>query len=373
MRWVASAVACMSLAACSSVGSGATSVDGADSMDVDGAREAYTAALAEPVFEAPGPAFDAAEATGKLIFNIPASSSIPYLEAMNENMADVAERVGVRYKYYANQGQPDQWTQGVQQAINEKADVLVLSGAPDPALLQPQLKEARAAGVKVIVASLYPDGTALPDNVDALVTLPSVELQSLVTDYAIANSGESLNALVLIASEFPSTGPLQEAVVAELEKRCGNACKYRVIDTKLADWATKIPTKVQSSLAADADINWIISIYDGMAPPAASGIEQAGRTGKVQITTGDASLGVLRSVADGVVAQDAGYSSDWIAWATVDQALRILSGQPALATAGLPIRMFDKTNIDAVGNPPVQDQGWGDSYVDGYLKLWGMG
>ena len=38
----------------------------------------------------------------------------------------------------------------------------------------------------------------------------------------------------------------------------------------------------------------------------------------------------------------------------------------------LPIRIFDKDNVDETGDPPTDSQGYGDAYRDGYMKLWGL-
>ena len=40
---------------------------------------------------------------------------------------------------------------------------------------------------------------------------------------------------------------------------------------------------------------------------------------------------------------------------------------------GVPLRVFDKTNIKQAGNPPQISTGYGSAYVAGYEKLWGIG
>lgn len=370
---VAGAMAVLLTSACSGPGVGETDLKPMDSVQVEEARKVIEPYFAVPAFKAPGPPVEAAAAKGKTVFTIIASSTIPFLEAVNTSMRGVAEKAGLKYVDYPNQGQTQQWSQGVEQAISTRADLIVLLGAPNPELLQPQLTEAKRAGIPVLVAYLYADGSPLPANVDALVTVPSHKHMSLVVDYALANSQEPVNALFLVAREFNSTAGMEAAAVKELEARCGAGCKHRVVDVPAADWGTKIPTSVQSALIADPGINWVIPIYDGMASGAISGITLAGANDRVRIATADASLFALKNIQAGnVIAEDGGTSADWIAWANIDQSLRLLTGAQPVVTENLPIRMFDKTNIHEVGTPPVQNQGWGDAYIAGYSKLWGI-
>jgi hypothetical protein len=37
---------------------------------------------------------------------------------------------------------------------------------------------------------------------------------------------------------------------------------------------------------------------------------------------------------------------------------------------GVPVRVFDSSNIDEAG--PKFTSGWGNSYIGGYQKLWGL-
>jgi ribose transport system substrate-binding protein len=358
-----------------SLGFGLTA-DGAsaDTMQSDWAKAQVTPFFNVPVFVPPGPPIDASKAKGKTVFTINASSTIPFLEAINQAMKTVAKRAGLNYQDYPNQGQTQQWSQGIQQAIATKADVLILLGAPNPDLLQPQLADAKRAGLKVLVSYLYADGDSSPPNVDALVTVPSHKHLRVVADYAIAMSSAPPDILILVDREFHPTPAIEAAMTEELTTRCGPDCKFRVQDFQVADWATKIPTVVQAAITADPKIDWIIPIYDGMAAGAVSGITLAGAQDRIRIATADASLFAFKYIqAKNVIVEDGGTSGDWTAWATIDQALRLMiEGAEPVKSEMLPIRMFDQRNIADTGTPPVLYQGWGDSYVSGYSKLWGI-
>ena len=52
-------------------------------------------------------------------------------------------------------------------------------------------------------------------------------------------------------------------------------------------------------------------------------------------------------IQDGnVVAQDVGENLDWLGWADMDQALRILVGAKPVQSEHTPLRVFDETNVE---------------------------
>src|SRR4051794_17357787 len=71
-----------------------------------------------PRFIAPGPPFGARQAVkGKSLFVIPASSAVPFVQTISNNMRAVGKQVGLRYIEWPNQGHPSQWAQGMDSAI----------------------------------------------------------------------------------------------------------------------------------------------------------------------------------------------------------------------------------------------------------------
>ncbi len=69
-------------------------------------------------------------------------------------MSKVAEKIGFNLKIWENQGQPTQWVQGFDYAINNKFNLIDLMAGADPRFLGPQVKAAEGAGLKVVAAHL---------------------------------------------------------------------------------------------------------------------------------------------------------------------------------------------------------------------------
>jgi ribose transport system substrate-binding protein len=324
-----------------------------------------------PKFVQPGPPIDASKAKGKTIFIIPESSSIPFINTIDNSIVRVAKLLGIKTTIYTNQAQPSQWAAGVNQAVAQKPDLIMLQGAPDPRVLQPQLIAAKKAGIPVLVTHFFEESDPMPPNVTALVRVQFNQAARLEADWTIADSGGKANAVVVTSNEVPIAKGMLDAMKQEFAKCSG--CKLTIVNVPIPDWATKIQTEVQSALVKDPNVNYVIPFVDGMAQFAASGITAAGKKGKVKISTFNGTPFALKMIQDkNIVAQDVGENLDWLGWADMDQALRILVGANPVQSEHTPLRVFDATNVDQAGKPPKDSTGYGNAYVAAYKKLWGL-
>jgi len=368
----------------SSSSNGGQSSGGKSAVDVAAAKAAYTKDLGVPTYQAVGPAFNASKARGKLIWAIPINSALPYQKAIDQGMTEAATAAGVRLQFFSNQGTVNEWVTGIQQGIARKADLIMLDAAPNPAQLQPQIKQARAAGVPIIATNMptadqFPPNSLSPNNVSNLTAVtegPYGVPPRLDADYAIANSpAGKVNALVVVANEVASSLGMQKSVVNEFRQRCGDQCHTTVLNVPLVDWATKMQGEVQNALAMDPSINWVIPIYDSMSEFVVPGIAAAGKAGRVHVATYNGTPFVLKTMQQsGAVSMDVGNSLDQVGWAAMDQALRLLSGtRPVMyQQSAVPLRAWTHANIGEAGKPPQAALGYGTQYKDGYLKLWGL-
>lgn len=338
----------------------------------DGAKANLDRYRAVPRFVAPGPTFDArAKAGGKTIFVIPASSQIPFVSTIANHVKRIAGLAGVKTTIWQNQGQPSQWVQGMDAAISQGADAIVLLAGNDPAGLQPQIKAAKAKGIPTIVAHLYDDNQKPAPNVGGLVNIPYNLAGRLIADQAIVDTQGKANALVVTINQVKSTLPMVAGIRAEFAKYCAG-CKLTFTDVTIADVATKIQPNVQAALTADPGINYVIALYDSAEVPFVSAaIRAAGRIGKVKVSTFNGTPEILKDVRKGdIVSMNVGENLEWIGYAVVDQSMRIVGGLRPVGNARVPVRLFDRSNIAEAG--PKFTGGWGTSYIAGYQTLWGL-
>jgi ribose transport system substrate-binding protein len=349
-----------------------------------GAQETAKAAIDKakqvPVFDLKAEPFDASKAKGMTIFNIPVASTIPYVAAVDRQMQKIAKEMGIRWVQYDNEGSPTQWASGMSQAISQRADLIILDAGIDPKLLVPQLRRAKQANVKVLVNHLYQNGESpdqqILDLIDGYITVPFHESGELSVQYAVADGGcEAVKStLIFTAKEVPPSDGIVGAMEAKLKELCPDA-KAKVINTPVVDWGTKIAPETQSALQSDPNIKWILPIYDSMSIPAIAGIRQAGKSTSVKVASYNGTPDVMKLIESGdIMAADMGENIEWLAYANMDQAMRILTDGPVIEDGNedTPLRVFDDSNIKESG-PPEYVSGFGESYIVGYKKLWGVG
>ncbi|MFF0816867.1 sugar ABC transporter substrate-binding protein [Rhodococcus sp. NPDC003318] len=372
--------ATLGLAACSSSDSAGSDASDADvAAGIDYARAQLAKYESDPEFTLDAAPFPMKDIAGKTIFAIPTNSENPYNVAVDEESEKVAERYGATWIEYTNQGKPAQWSTGVEQAVNQNVDLIILSQGIDASLIKPALEKADAAGIPVLLTHTILRGESLPADltglVDAITDAPLAEANRLTVDWMIDRTEGAGNALIISSNEVPPAKAEVEAMEDEISASCPK-CTYKVVNVPVAEWATKIQSEVQSALSADPNIDFILPIYDSMSLYAQSGITAAGKTGQVEISSVNGTPAVLKiQQDDGIVTMNVGESIPWLAWATMDQAGRLLLGLDPVPNGAeeTPLKLITAENIDETGTPPQPDKGYGTAYVTGYEALWGGG
>lgn len=369
----------------SSSGSGSSSAaagSSAGAADVSYARAQVAKYTGAPQFADPGPAISISKVRGKSVAVIPATSN-EYDNTIEAQMKALAKQYGVRYVEYPNQGQPTQWVSAFNQAIASKPSLIILNTALDPRQVLPEVKQAKAKGIPVIATHFFDQTYAdtlhtscgapasLCDaGLTATVNAPFDLATRIEADWIIGDSGARAHVLVITASDAAPTAGMVAAAKAEFKKHCP-ACKVTVANVLVSDWTSKIPTLVQTALTRDPDLHYVLPVFDFGAPYAANGVNLASKTGQVKIVTYNGTQSVLQLVENhSAVAVDAGEPLNWLGYAFMDQAFRILAGAKPVADEHTPFRVFTAGNVAATGTPPSVTGGYGDAYIQGYKKLW---
>ena len=216
----------------------------------------------------------------------------------------------VKYKECQNQGEVTQYQQCIQQAIAAKAALLGLF-IPDVSEVEPQLSQAKAAGIDRIQNGADNSGK-VPPGVQATVDQNLALVGKILADYAIVYRQGKVDALVVETSEITGTSILVNAIKSEFSQRCGSSCKMTVVDVPITDWTTKIQTEVQSGITNDPNLNLVIPIYDGMASYAVAGINASAAASRVKLITFNGTPSVLTQIGKGPVVMDIGQPTYWI-------------------------------------------------------------
>lgn len=331
------------------------------------------AAEAVPRFRPFGGPIDVHSLKGKKIFWIPFASA-PGTVAIGDAMASVGNFVGVSVTACNNHGSPTEWSACLQEALSTKQDLVVLNA--DPSVLGPQLEALRAAGIPVLSAHYFPEGTTVSSaactgcsaGITAVQPASFKASYKLMADWAIVDSKGTAHVL---AAEIPGQAPtiaMDAAMRREFAKCKG--CVFTPLPVSVQDIiGSGFQTALSSALNADPKIGYVLNEVGSSVAATLSALNIAGRT-NVKVASRGGSTGELALVQQGTAMKmTIGEPARWVGFAAMDNAFRILLHKPT-DPAATPVRLFTTANISAVGSPPSDEKGYG-SWVEGYLKEWG--
>src|ERR1019366_8145892 len=324
-----------------------------------------------PTFKAPGAAFNAKKIMkNKIIFSIPVNSSDQFVQTLEDGMASAAKKVGFKFVDYQNSGSPAQWVTGMNEAISEHVSVIDLLAGIDPKSLEPQIKAAKAAGIKVVSSDTYGIGQPSDPILNGTVNAPYVQTAKLQADWMTVHSNGKGQILLIGSSDVAASPFGIAAEKAEFKQVCPN-CKVYSIDVPVADWASTTQTQVQAQLQAHPNLNYVSPVYDSQSQFIIPAITTANKVGKVHIVSYDGTpfvLGDMQTEKGSIVQMDVGEDLEWVSLAIIDNEMRIVGGLSAVANEGIPLYLWDITNVKNAGTPPQNNKGYGAADLSGYYK-----
>ena len=225
----------------------------------------------------------AGNAAGMKIFMVPKFTGLAYFEVARVGGEKAGKELGIDFQYIgSDKAEATEEIATLTNAIPQKPAALVVS-AIDGNAVAPALKQARAAGIKVVTY----DADAAVDSRDLFVNQLSYELAaSTMLDAALLNSPSG--GLVAFISASP-TSPNHTAHVKIMKQLIDTDPKYsslKYVDTVqfAGDDATKSQELALNLMQAHPDLKVIISSSAVSAPAAEQAIINAGKGGQVFAT-----------------------------------------------------------------------------------------
>lgn len=329
-----------------------------------------------PTFTAPGPAIDVSKLKGKTVLVVQDNTIANALVEITKGIVEAGKVAGINVEVFNGQAIISTIEQGIQQGINQHVGAIIIAGVA-PQLIPSSLAAANAAKIPVIgVLSGQPSMSAPGEGWGAAYyggSGPSyVELGRLIADTSIVNSPSSgVTAAAVVFND-----PTSKAVSTGIDQVFSTCSVCHIVSTQDVEpqyWPTKIAGSVSSAILANPKINYVFPAVDTMGIFATAGVSQAGASGRVSVVSDDASSpGTLGLVQKGpIYTADPGYSAPWAGWEALDQAMRAMSHmQPG--NPEIPIRYFDKATLAGADVHHLSTL-FGNAYVAGYTKLWGLG
>jgi ribose transport system substrate-binding protein len=356
----------MGITACGSSSSSDTSAASSSSASSTaapgGAFDAAVAKASAPISNWTGPTGAPKPAAKKKIVVVTCSSQGNGCVRAAQGVTDAGRKLGWSVQTIDGQGNPQAWNGGINTAISEKADGIVLDAVP-PALVGDALVKAKAA--KIPVVSIFNPDLGKSSPVFSYVTPDHTAQGKVMADWVAAESKGKAQIVLIEDNEFPELVQRVDGFKAELAKCSG--CK--VVDTvqsQIGTMAQKLPGAVASSLQSHPTANYVISPFDSNATFTGQGVRQAGKQGTVKVAGYEGDSQAVDAIRKGQIqAMTVADPAEWMGWQAVDEFNRAFSGQKAQNTP-VQWRVLTKSNVPATGN-------WtGDfDYRGQYGQLWG--
>lgn len=327
-------------------------------------------------FEAPGDPVDGvADLTGQTVYFVPATYQVPVFQALAGALEGALGAAGIGLEVCDGKSNPANMASCIQQGIDADAGAIITGSIPQE-LVSVAFESAQKAGIPIVNTMTAPAGPGDPTQV-AYLTPDYITLQSMSSNWVIADSDASANVLYVQITDTPATILwAEQGALATYQKSCPD-CEVTVIKANTGQF-DKLPSLVTSELTKNPDIDYVQTEVDFAVQPTVEGLQAANAT-SVKIASMDGVLATLQMLEAGqFIHSEVGFNVDALGWYAADQALRMMAGLPSNTEVAFPYqRMFTSANIGELDLTPEGEKSgeWYGStdYRDGFLALWGLG
>ncbi|MFC3323670.1 substrate-binding domain-containing protein [Mesorhizobium cantuariense] len=339
----------------------------AEDLDAFNARATKITEDATKTQTATPPNSGPAIAKNKTIVIIPCSMGAEGCARVARSTQEAATVVGWKSVLIDGGGDLSTIANAIRKAISIHADGISIM-AVDAKQVQGALKEARAAGIKIVsAASANQDG--LYDTVNPSQDA-SVEAGYAIAAQAYQQNGRKLWALEMNDREFAIVQWWLSGV-EKFMKECAEAggdCKMLGTDNFLVgDLTTRLPDQTVALVRNHPDYNYLFAGYDAALNFMIKGLHAAGLDKQGHSAGFDGNLANLDFIRkDGYQDASLANAMEWYGYEHVDQLNRLFNNQPVVPTA-IRFKVINK------GNAPEKG-GWvGDvDFKSFYRQAWGV-
>lgn len=306
-------------------------------------------------------------AKGKTVYVVACSQALEGCQRESQTAVEAGEKLGWNMTLFDTESKPDKMVEGIQRAIDNNADGIIVQAIDMSALAAP-LEKAKKAGAAVVCFA------CVNHNDIAAQVIPSE--QSFYEDgYDIAaqmyENTEGKPRILVISNK--ETG----VIVKRLEgtKKFVEDCQAAGGDCEIVDdqyflysnLTTAIPELVSVSLQQHPDTNAIWMGFDSSSEFVEQGVNQSGKGGSLALYGFDGNKANIAGIREGgmQVASMAG-PFEWVGWAEIDGLNRVFQG-------GEPVEEVVVSKLITPENAPESNIYDGEvDYKKAYLEVWGV-
>jgi ABC-type sugar transport system substrate-binding protein len=318
--------------------------------------------------ELPAEKVDFSEIEGGNVWFISATQSVPLLTEISKGFTEAAGEVGLTPHVYDGKGEVTTQNQGLEQAINEHADGIVLQGV-EPAVVSANLAKATAAEIPVIDSFNTSPEDPLPSGISAHVTADFTTSGEVMAKYVLDKTECEANVEAIGSSVFKVNKDVNEGAEKVFSELCSE-CGFNFGNVDFTQLATSVQSVVSSAINSNPDLNFGLADADAVAPYMAQAITQTGKD--IPIIGHDGVEANLEEIRQGKpqVADMVFPPSQSIGWAEIDQLGRVMTGMEPTEADQIPSQLFDKETLPAKGEELFPEY---KEFQQDYLTEWGEG
>jgi ABC-type sugar transport system substrate-binding protein len=311
-----------------------------------------------------GPTDPAKAPAGTSLAIVTCTMALEGCKLLTQGTENGAKAVGWKTNV-VNVTDPTGYDQALQTVIAQGADAVVLVGV-DQRLIPGGIKAAHDK--KIPLVSLFQNNKPGPDGVDVEVSPDPNEEGKLLASSMIVNNDGKVNVLFMPDDEFSLPVGVLTAAKETLDGCTACDVTYAPeINFTAATVGTSLPGRVVAALRKDSSINSILVGFDPPVTTVIPAMMSAGLQDQAKFYSQLGTTAALGFIADDTVMDsDVGASNEWGGWAAVDQAIRLLNGQPTV-DENVPVVLLNKSNLPPKGQPFVGEEA---GFKNKYLALW---
>lgn len=294
--------------------------------------------------------------------------SAPYPNNLETGEHAATKAVGWTTRSYNAKGTPQGLQQAMASALAAKPDAIILNADPI-AFMQPQLKQAKAQGIKVVALTPGLPTTAWNPakwNVTDVVETDRVKVGTTLGGWVVQDSPTGTSAIALTSPEFADFNGMSQSFQKTI--KAGGSCFS--IATTVASPVADLgggPTAI-SRLAAPMKkypkAKYMFTLSESWFPLFLQAAQQAGRTDVTALgSDGDVSVPLVKQ---GKKLVFMGTDPQATGWAAVDALIRAYNGKPQFHYVPA-LRLIDKVNAPSINTPGIT---YSYDYPSKWKALW---